>query len=617
MRFWLLLLIGLTACTAAPPGPAEPSVLVYQPRLAHGAPSPFPCDAAMTAEGIAPHDDLVSRGARRPGGFAPWSPIWLRFRGPAIDVAGLPHAFRADAAAPILVHVAPAGATAPTAASLADAGALAAYRVVYDEATNTLVLLLRSGVGERSRVTVVVRNTLKNVLGGDVALDTGFDAYFAARPGLPRPADALAVFTYDTAPVQTLYAAMATATEPLRRVHAGEFEVFAPATLPTGAPVTALAERLPPFGWDIEPGSLETPLTGVGAVVFGRLELGAVRGDDGALALTPDLVAAATPERVPFMLVLPDPAAVRPAARARLEAKPRYPVVVFGHGYTACKETMLGFAAVFAQHGLALLAIDAVGHGERGERGDDAGQCGLRLPSDLGTDPGSVENGMAETVQQNRQLVRLIPELAERIDVSPADGVPDLLTESAGYVGQSMGSVFGPAVVSQEPALKAAVFNVGISGLAVSLLSRGSTAEKSPGAAFFAFDSLGLVSSLTLAGQLYEPMHFISGLAGKAVLMQQAEYDELLPALGTEWMALALDATQEQGAPRPVAALPARAFPAAGTAAYHSVFAEADHIFFIKASGASAAATRASQEQAAGFLATALAGGEPVVSSAR
>lgn len=612
MRFCLLLLIGLTACTVAPSAPAEPSVLVFQPRLAHGAPSPFPCDAAVTDEGIAPHDDLVSRSARRPGAFAPWSPIWMRFRGPAIDVSQLPHGFRNDATAPIVVHVAPAGATAP--AAFGDVNALAAYRVAYDEATNTLVLLLRAGVPERSRVTVVVRKSLTNVLGGAVALDTGFDAYLAARPAFAKLTDALAMFTYETAPVQSFYAAMATATEPLRQVEAAAFEIFQPATLATGAPVTALAERLPPFGWDVVPGSPETPLAGIGAVVFGGLELGAVRGDDGVLAVSADLVAVAGRERVPFMLVLPDLAAVRPEARARLGAKPRYPVVVFGHGYTACKESMLGFAAAFAAHGLAVLAIDAVGHGERN---GDEGQCGLRLPSDLGTDPGSIEHGMAETVQQNRQLVRLLPELAERIDVSPADGEPDLMTDNVGYIGQSMGSVYGPAVVSQEPAIKAAVFNVGVAGLAVSLLSRGSPAEKTPGAAFFAFDNLGLISSLTLADQLYEPLHFVAGLAGKAVLMQQAEFDELLPALGVEWMALALNATQERGAPRAVAALPAQDFPATGNAAYHSVFAETDHIFLIKASGAATSATRASQEQAAAFLASALAGAEPVVPSSR
>lgn len=605
MRFRLLPLIFLIACTAAPSAPAEPSVLVFQPRLTHGAPSPFPCDAAVGPDGIEAHDDIVSRSARRPGAFAPWSPIWLRFRGPRIDVSALPRGFRNDATAPIAVHVSPAGPTAPTAADLSDAGALAPYRIVYDEATNTLVLLLRTGVPERSRVTVVVRNALKNVLGGAVALDTGFDDYQRRHPGLPRPADALAVFTYETAPVQSLYEAFAAASAPLRKVHEAAFEVFQPVSLPTGAPVTDFADRLPPFGWDVVPGTPETPLAFIGAAVFGRLELGRVRGEDNALAVTTDQTSAVTVERVPFMLTVPDPAAVLPEIRARLGAAPRYPVVIFGHGYTACKESLLGVASVFSKHGLALLAIDAVGHGERS--GED-GQCGLRLPSEFGTDPGAIEIGYAETIQQTRQLVRLIPELAARVDISPADGMPDLAIEAAGYIGQSMGAVNGPAVVSQEPAIKAAVFNVGLAGLAVSLFSRGSPEEKTPGAAFFPFDSLDLVSSFTLADQLYEPMHFMAGLAGKAVLIQQAEFDELVPALGTEWLALAAGARQELGGPRAVAGMPAAAFPASDGTAFRSVFAETDHIFLIKASGAGAAATRAAQEQAAGFLASALAG---------
>lgn len=616
MRFGLLMFFGMTACISAAPGPAELSVLVYQPKLTYGAPSPFPCDAAAGDDGgIAPHDDIVSRSARAPQGFAPWSPIWLRFRGPAVDVSHLPRGFRNDVTAPIVVHVAPAGAAAPDAAALADGAALAPYRVVYDDATNTLVLLLRSGVAERSRVTVVVRDTLKNVRGGAIALDTGFDKYLADRPALAALPGALVAFTYTTAPVQSVYEAMAAASQPLRSVAAGAFEIYQPVSLPTGAPVTALAARLPDFGWNIEIGSPETPLDGVGAVIFGVLKLGALRGDDGALALTSPLAAQARAEQVPFILAVPDPGAVRPELRARLGAAPRYPVVIFGHGYTACKESLLGIASTFAKHGLALLAIDAVGHGERNGGG---GQCGLRLPAEFGTDPGAIEAGYADTIQQTRQLVALLPDIAARVDVSPADGTADLATAAAGYIGQSMGAVNGPAVVSQEPALKAAVFNVGLAGLAVSLFSRGSAAEKTPGAAFFPFDSLDIVASFTLADQLYEPMHFMPGLAGKAVLVQQAEYDELVPALGTEWMALALATLQEQGGPRRVAELPAGVFPPqSGGPGYRSVFAEADHIFLIKPAGAAAAATRTAQEQAAGFLATALAGPALTVPSTR
>jgi len=63
------------------------------------------------------------------------------------------------------------------------------------------------------------------------------------------------------------------------------------------------------------------------------------------------------PATVYFMCSVPKPGPGR---------QPPFPVVVEGHGYTSSRFEMLGFAGSLARHGLAVCAIDAVGHGTSG-----------------------------------------------------------------------------------------------------------------------------------------------------------------------------------------------------------------------------------------------------------
>ena len=534
MRARLLLIAALvTACgTAAPPVlPATHVVWEY--------PSP----------------------AAKHGGFSPAADIWLRLEGPALDTANLPLDFAASPTAPISVEA---------------GGKLVPYRVTYEPKRGLLALHLRKGLGEQEAVHVRYHSSLRNVAGGPIERLTQM-----GQTG---------EFTYTTSAVQSLYAAADAASKAIRRVDAAPFTVFAPVALPSGKPVTALADRLPSFGWGIEAGGPDAPLTGLAAVVYGRVTLAAFRRADGTLPEDPARWTARG-ESVPFMLALPAEGALP------------HPVVVFGHGYTACKETLLGVAAQFAREGLALLAIDAVGHGERA--GLNA-QCGLMLTAGFGFDIVTIAGSFFDTIQQTRQLMALAPEIASRIDVAPADGAPDLAADAVGYLGQSMGAINGVAVASLEPRVKAAVINVGLGGIAASLFSRGD--DKVPGAAFEPSGVLDVASSLDLAAKLYEPLNFIAGLAGKYVLVQQAELDELIPPLGSEYLALALDALQETGKPRAIAGLRSAEFPpkSPGGRHFRSVFADATHIFLIKNQGD---ATAAAQRQAARFLRTALSGG--------
>lgn len=582
MRSWLLAALLIAGCEIASVTLQPVTRLVLQPDPSLGDPSPYPSDGAMGPDGVRRPASALAASLQVPAAFSPASQVWMRFDGPALDTSNLPTDFGAAATAPITVEA----GDKPI-----------AYRTTYHESKNLLALHFKQGVGEGVRVTVRLRSTLRNVAGGPVLGPKGAPA---AVPGVTY------AFGYDTAVVRATYDEVFAVSAAIRELDPAPFGVYSPVALPSGAPVTALAARLPEFGWGIEAGGPDAPLDGLGAVVFGTAVLAAARDGNGTLPLAGP-ASALRAERVPFMLVLPDSAAIPAEVKAALGSPLQYPVVVFGHGYTACKESLLGVASRFAKEGVALLAIDAVGHGERAS---GKPQCGLTLTAGFGFDVTTLGGSFFDTIQQTRQLVALLPAIAARVDLSPADGTPDLAAGLAGYIGQSMGAVNGVAIASLTEGIGAAVFNVGMAGIGATIFSRG--ADAIPGAAFEPAGVQLDIAALDLADMRYEPLNFTAALAEKPVLVQQAEYDELIPALGSEALALALGAVQAAGDPRPVPGLASAAFPLEAPAAKHfrSVLADVDHIFLIRHDGANPAATGVAQRQAAVFLRTALSGGK-------
>ncbi len=163
-------------------------------------------------------------------------------------------------------------------------------------------------------------------------------------------------------------------------------------------------------------------------------------------------------------------------------AKPAHgwPVVIFGHGFNANKSGSLRSAAKLAQHGLATLAINTVGHGGGALstlRVNLADGSGVTLPAGgrgfdqdgngtIGTSEGSFaaqpqtlianRDGTRQTVIDSMQLVRVI-EVGMDID---GDGEPDLDPSRIYYVGGSGGGILGAQFLALEPSVQTGVVNV-------------------------------------------------------------------------------------------------------------------------------------------------------------
>jgi hypothetical protein len=164
-------------------------------------------------------------------------------------------------------------------------------------------------------------------------------------------------------------------------------------------------------------------------------------------------------------------------------AKPAggWPVAIFGHGFT---DSQYGapwtVASVFASRGIATLSINAVGHGggaqgtlnvirassapvaiAAGGRGiDQDGNGNIDATEGLSAVGAhsliSNRDGLRQTVVDLMQLVRQV-EVGMDVD---GDGSADLDANRIYYAGQSLGGIYGTALLAVEPNIKAGVPNV-------------------------------------------------------------------------------------------------------------------------------------------------------------
>jgi hypothetical protein len=164
-----------------------------------------------------------------------------------------------------------------------------------------------------------------------------------------------------------------------------------------------------------------------------------------------------------------------------------WPVVIAGHGGGGNKNTanVLLRVAKPAQHGLATITINTVGHGggplgtltvnrsdetsvtlPAGGRGIDQNRNGVIGNGLLEPDEGLlaappqrivlIRDGIRQTVVDLMQLVR---EIQVGIDVD-GDGSPDLDRSHISYFSGSLGGVFGTVFTALEPSVRAGVLNV-------------------------------------------------------------------------------------------------------------------------------------------------------------
>jgi len=158
---------------------------------------------------------------------------------------------------------------------------------------------------------------------------------------------------------------------------------------------------------------------------------------------------------VRFLMVLP----TRPAGPAGA------PVVVYGHGITAAKETMLFAAETVARAGGATIGIDIPNHGDR-QASDGGYVLDLHTPQQLGQLAAMTQQGTIDEIS----LVRAVQTHLRGLDLGgPApvpDGKVDLDPDHLLYVGTSMGSVLGASAVALVPEFRGAFLQVPGTGIA-------------------------------------------------------------------------------------------------------------------------------------------------------
>src|SRR5262249_30520211 len=148
---------------------------------------------------------------------------------------------------------------------------------------------------------------------------------------------------------------------------------------------------------------------------------------------------------------------------------------IYGHGNNENKNLAFNVASMMAAHGIATIAINAVGHGRgplgtltvnqtdgsavtlsAGGRGIDQDRNhsianGAGIAAALPRTVLFFTDGVRQTVADLMQLVRVIE---VGIDVD-GDEVPDLNPSRIFYFGVSLGTNYGAAFLAVEPAVRA------------------------------------------------------------------------------------------------------------------------------------------------------------------
>ena len=199
-------------------------------------------------------------------------------------------------------------------------------------------------------------------------------------------------------------------------------------------------------------------------------------------------------QRVPSILVLPK------------IGKPKYPCLVFLHGYGGKKEDGLTLAQVVVKEGYAVFSIDAPYHGERKVSGKV-----FHSP-----DPNEAKKNFIQCVIDLRRGVDLL-ETFEEID-----------SNRIGYVGGSMGGIIGAIFVGVEKRIKAAVIMVGGGNLPLMIkLSKHHSVlpiKKKLKELGISYEELGKILAPV------DPINFVHLVSPRPIQFHCGKYDEIVPA---------------------------------------------------------------------------------------
>jgi hypothetical protein len=164
-------------------------------------------------------------------------------------------------------------------------------------------------------------------------------------------------------------------------------------------------------------------------------------------------------------------------------AKPAggWPVAIFGHGFTDWKNgAPPAVAGTLARNGIAMVAINVVGHGggplgtytinrvglppvtlPLGGRGiDQDGNGNIDSTEGVNAAPPNTLVGNRDGLRQTTiDLMQLVKVLKGGVDVD-GDGADDLSSSRIYYAGQSFGGIYGVQLLGLEPDIRAGVPNV-------------------------------------------------------------------------------------------------------------------------------------------------------------
>lgn len=134
-----------------------------------------------------------------------------------------------------------------------------------------------------------------------------------------------------------------------------------------------------------------------------------------------------------------------------------FPTIIYQHGITSQKETMLILADAAASVGFAMIAIDLVQHGERTQdlNGDgvlESGEEYINLIS-----PITSRDNNRQTHADQFMLTHMITRGAGDLN---GDGVPELLPLGVTYLGISLGGIVGAPFSAVEADIQATNLNV-------------------------------------------------------------------------------------------------------------------------------------------------------------
>jgi pimeloyl-ACP methyl ester carboxylesterase len=592
------------ACTSTGGGSAECDRAI-EPLLtavpADGAAaSPFPSDLftrpAETPTGLqndVHHQDVLFEAlVNHQDGWAPHGPIRIIFSG-GVNAASLPRTVTES--------------TRPEAAiQLVDTVTLlrAPFRLVPGNEADRVYLIPFKPLLEERRYAIVVRKTVQPALAACTARSAVYAAVLAGRPpaGLaPHAAAALrdvyAVLADGAAalgfPAASIALAVPYTTESITR------DLIVKRELVTAAPITAftitsypaletdgsfnhtLEARFPSLPADLKFG-VDAKLDNVARIVLGNFKSADYRNEChlawGYYVWMPEVQCESTLE---FLLTLPKLSAIRPEYRARVLATGSFPVIVFGHGLTACKETLLAVVNTFAEYGFAVAGIDVVEHGTRnfnaatGLPNDPLDSCGETIREGLrimrAAQPELARDNFRQTALDEIQFVHMLasnPTL-NYLAADTGDTYGKLQVETFGYIGQSLGGMIGTAFATVEPRLTTAVLNVPGGGIADFIVAADEDAtaptdvELLPEGLFL--EALAAVQVVIgPADPLYYAPYAVAATpparkaqAHKHFLLQQGTNDDVMPAYLTENLARAMGAVLVTPVQHPAEGLPA------------------------------------------------------------